>query len=307
MVASSPPDSAAKPVMLFGRAELALIAITMLWGGTFLIVQTGLSTSGPLFFVGLRFGTATIMTLLIVRGRIAGITRQEWIAGTAIGVGIFLGYTLQTWGLQYIPSSTSAFITAAYVPLVPLLQWLVLRKRPHLMSWLGVALAFAGLMLLAGPKPDLGFGFGETLTLISTLAIAVEIVLISLWAGKVDIVRVTVVQLAVTAFLAFAMMPVAGESIPAFSWLLAACACGLGGMSAVIQLVMNWAQRSVSATRATLIYAGEPVWAGVVGRMAGERLPPSALLGAGLIVLGVIVSEIRLRRRSVEPGDHAVT
>ena len=67
---------------------------------------------------------------------------------------------------------------------------------------------------------------------------------------------------------------------------------------------MNWAQRSVSPTRATLIYAGEPVWAGVVGRIAGERLPGLALLGGALIVLGVVVSELdlRWRRRAVEPA-----
>ena len=76
-----------------------------------------------------------------------------------------------------------------------------------------------------------------------------------------------------------------------------ALVAGLGLASAVIQLAMNWAQRSVSPTRATLIYAGEPVWAGVVGRVAGERLPGLALLGAALIVLGVVVSELNLRRR----------
>lgn len=60
---------------------------------------------------------------------------------------------------------------------------------------------------------------------------------------------------------------------------------------------MNWAQRSVSPTRATVIYAGEPVWAGIVGRLAGERLPGVALLGGALIVIGVVVSELRIRRK----------
>ena len=183
------------------------------------------------------------------------------------------------------------------MPLVPLLQWLILKRRPHLMSWIGVIFASIGLTLLAGPQPGIGLGVGEMLTLISTVAIAVEIVLISRWAGQVDVLRVTVIQLAVTSILAFATMIPMGEHVPQFSWLLVSCACGLGVMSAVIQLVMNWAQRTVSATRATLIYAGEPVWAGVIGRLAGERLPPAALLGAALIVVGVIVSEIRFKAK----------
>jgi len=75
-------------------------------------------------------------------------------------------------------------------------------------------------------------------------------------------------------------------------------ALGLGAMSAVIQVAMNWAQKSVSPTRATLIYAGEPVWAGIVGRIAGERLPGVALIGALLIVVAVVVSELKIRRAS---------
>src|SRR3546814_2680791 len=77
------------------------------------------------------------------------------------------------------------------------------------------------------------------------------------------------------------MMP-AGESVPAFSWLLVYIGVGLGAASALIQVVMNWAQRSVSPTRATVIYAGEPVVAGILGRIAGERLPPGVFLGAAL-------------------------
>lgn len=63
---------------------------------------------------------------------------------------------------------------------------------------------------------------------------------------------------------------------------------------------MNWAQKSVSPTRATLIYAGEPVWAGLVGRIAGERLPALALLGGALIVAAVIVSELKTKGKSAE-------
>ncbi|UZW56999.1 DMT family transporter [Sphingobium sp. JS3065] len=283
--------------LMIGRPELALIGITLLWGGTFLIVHHAMRHSGPLFFVGLRFGTAALMALPFALPLLRGVTRREWLAGTMIGCGIFTGYSLQTWGLQTIASSTSAFITAAYVPLVPILQWIILRRRPRLASWAGVALAFAGLLLIAAPKDGLSLGQGEALTLISTLAIALEIIFISLWAGRVDVARVTFIQLAVASLLAFACMVPAGEAIPPFSWTVLLSACGLGLMTALIQFVMNWAQQSVSATRATLIYAGEPVWAGLIGWVAGDRLPAIALLGGALVVAAVIVSEIRFGKR----------
>ncbi|MDH2329127.1 DMT family transporter [Cereibacter sp. SYSU M97828] len=70
----------------------------------------------------------------------------------------------------------------------------------------------------------------------------------------------------------------------------------------------NWAQKTVSPTRATVIYADEPVWAGIVGRMAGERLGPLALLGGALIVVGVLVSELpppRSVKRSEASDDRS--
>ncbi|WP_312981439.1 DMT family transporter [Atlantibacter sp.] len=278
--------------------EALLILITLFWGGTFLAVQYAVTLSDPFFFVGLRFATAALAVGLLSVKSLRGLTRLELKAGVSIGMAIALGYSLQTWGLQIIPSSKSAFITAMYVPLVPLLQWLCLGRMPGLMSWIGVVLAFIGLVFLAGPDGNLlAMGQGEIITLIGAVAIAAEIILISAWAGKVDIKRVTVVQLATASLVSFMMMTPAGERVPPFSTGLLVVALGLGIFSAIIQVTMNWAQRSVSPTRATVIYTGEPVWAGIFGRMAGERLPAIALLGGACIVLGVLVSELKLRKK----------
>lgn len=294
---------------LFSRYTLAikpqeaiLILITMFWGGTFLAVQYAVTLSGPFFFVGVRFAMAAIAVGILSARTLRGLTRLELKAGVIIGIAIALGYSLQTWGLQSIPSSKSAFITAMYVPLVPLLQWLCLGRMPGVMSIVGILLAFIGLIFLAGPNGDLlALGPGELITLASAVAIAAEIILISAWAGKVDVRRVTVVQLATASLVAFVMMVPAGETVPPVSAGLWLVALGLGMFSAIIQVTMNWAQRSVSPTRATVIYTGEPVWAGVFGRLAGERLPAIALLGAAFIIVGVLVSELKFKRKKTRP------
>lgn len=276
-----------------------LIFITMIWGGTFLAVHLAMQVSGPFFFVSLRFAAATLVLTLFSLRSLRGLTWYELKAGVFIGIAIMFGYGLQTVGLQTISSSQSAFITAMYVPMVPLLQWLVLGRFPGVMAWVGVLLAFSGLMLLAAPSStDMALSIGEILTLIGTLGMAAEIILIGAYAGKVNVKRVTVVQLATASLAAFLMMVPTGESVPPYSNYLLYSAVGLGLASAIIQVTMNWAQRSVSPTRATVIYAGEPVWAGLVGRIAGERLPGVALLGCALIVLGVLVSEMRIRRKA---------
>ncbi|MDO5102101.1 MAG: DMT family transporter [Lautropia sp.] len=283
--------------MNISRQEWALILITMVWGGTFLVVHTAMTVSGPLFFVGLRFLVAAAIGAVVFRRYMRGMTWRDVYAGTVIGLSILVGYGLQTYGLQTISSSKSAFITAMYVPLVPLLQWLVFKRPPPLMSWVGTGFAFVGLLLLAGPEGgSISMSEGELATLASTLAIAGEVIFIGYFAGKVDVRRVTVLQLFVAGSTAWLLMPVMGEEVPAFSWIWLVAAVGMGSASILIQLTMNWAQQSVSPTRATVIYAGEPVWGGVVGRLAGERLPGLAILGGVLIVVGVLVSELKPRR-----------
>lgn len=294
----------------FSRQELALIAVTLLWGTTFLIVHVAMRHAGPLFFVGLRFVTAGLIGLALFGRQMRGLTRTELLAGGAVGVTIFLGYALQTYGLQTVSSSTSAFLTALYVPMVPLIQWAILRRPPKAMTWAGIGLAFLGLVCLAGPEAlHVGLGRGEIATLVSAAAIAGEIILIGRFAEQVDSTRVTVVQVLAGGLLSFAAMPLAGEGLPAFSWVWLTAALGLGAASALIQLTMNWAQKSVSPTRATIIYASEPVWGGVVGRIAGDRLPGLALVGAAFIVAGVVVSELKPRRASTRregEGEGAV-
>jgi drug/metabolite transporter (DMT)-like permease len=284
--------------MRFRPQEVALVAITAVWGSTFLLVHWAMEHSGPWFFVGVRFLVAGLISVVIFRRALRGMRWRDVGAGAAIGVMIYLGYGLQTVGLQTIDSSTSAFITAMYVPLVPLAQWAVFRRRPPAMAFVGAGLAFVGLLLIAGPDAfALTLGVGEIATMVSTLPIAAEIILISVFAGRIDLGRITVVQLVTAGLLGLLTMPVAGEGLPEFSWIWVGCAIGLGAASCLIQLTMNWAQKSVSPTRATIIYAGEPVWAGVIGRIAGERLPALALVGGGLVVLGILASELRIVRR----------
>jgi drug/metabolite transporter (DMT)-like permease len=300
------PAPGRSPRIQLNRQELALILVTMFWGTTFVVVQNAMRYAGPLFFVGLRFVTAGLIGTLLFSKALAGMTWRDLLAGSLIGVGLFAGYALQTYGMQTISGSKSAFITALYVPIVPLLQWAVLRRPPHFMSIVGVVFAFAGLLLLADPGDGaMRMGPGEIATLIGAFAISAEIILIGHFAGRVNVQRVTIVQLLVAGGLSLLLMPVLGEKLPSFSWVWLLSGVGLGVASIVIQLTMNWAQKSVSPTRATVIYAGEPVWGGLAGRLAGDRLPAIAILGAALIVVGVLVSELKFswRRKKVAVNE----
>ena len=101
-------------------AQFLLVLVTLLWGSTFLTLQIALQWADPIVIVALRFILASLIVFCLLKGKLSTITRYEWRGGFFIGCCIFGVYTLQTIGLDSIPSSTSAFLTGLYVAFVPL-------------------------------------------------------------------------------------------------------------------------------------------------------------------------------------------
>lgn len=287
------------------QQELALCFVTMLWGATFIVIRLAMEVCGPLFFVGLRFGSAALVLLVLSLRILSGITREEIAGGVILGVIIFGGFALQTAGLSSVDAAKSAFLTAFYVPLVPLMEWLLMKRPPSLRSLFSLSVAFVGVVLLSGGlNMSLEGSRGEMLTLLCSFLFALEIVCTGILAPRSNTRRLAFVELLVTSLLAFALMPVTGEEIPDFSWFVVLSACGLGASTALIQSVIVWAQKTIPPSRATLIYTGEPVWGGLFGYMAGERLAPSALLGCGLVVSSLLFSAGKKDRKKSADTEH---
>lgn len=276
--------------------QVVLTLITVLWGGSFLVVQTALNWAGAFTVVGLRFGLAGVIFAAVMNTRLRGFSRGDVVAGVLIGLSLFLGYSLQTLGLQTIASSKSAFLSALYVPLVPILQLLVWQRVPRLGAALAILIAFTGTVLLTSQNGiDVAIGRGELLTIIGALAMAAEILLIGVFSRRCAPERVVPIQLFTVAVLALSTAGAVGESLPQWHPMFIVCLVGLAAATALIQFGMNWAQAFVPATKATLIYAMEPVWAALVGAIAGERLGLWQGMGGALIVFAVVVGEFKFK------------
>ena len=125
--------------------EGSLVLITMIWGATFIIIRSAREATGPFCCVGVRFAFAALALILFSLPLLKDFIWREVWAGMSIGLCIFGGYALQTCGLQTITASKSAFITAFYVPLVPLLATTPLSLANH---WVGWRLVFLALSVL---------------------------------------------------------------------------------------------------------------------------------------------------------------
>src|SRR5688572_5893061 len=109
-------------------ADLGLLAVTAVWGATFVLVKEALAASGPLTFVALRFALAAMVILPLTVRRRGRPSRDLIRDGGLIGCFLFGGYALQTAGLQFTSAAKAGFITGLSVVIVPLLEALVLHR-----------------------------------------------------------------------------------------------------------------------------------------------------------------------------------
>jgi drug/metabolite transporter (DMT)-like permease len=275
-------------------AELVLILATAIWGGSFVVTHTAMRVVSPLPFITLRFLTAALTIAILTRPAMARISATEVRGAGAIGLAMLAGYALQAAGLQTLSSGQTAFISALYVPIVPMLQILVLRRLPGALVWVSAALATVGMMLMAGQAGGGGAAYnrGDAFALGGAFSIAAEITLVAMFAPRADPRRLAVTQCAFVGVCALVLSLLTGARLPAWG-LWAVCAAGLGLLSAYLQITTNWAMRTIPATRATLIFALEPVWASIFGALAGERMGRGALAGAALILAALLISARR--------------
>ena len=290
-------------------ALLALIAVTAVWGYTFVPMKDAVAVY-PLFaFLAVRFLIAAVVLAAPAAPRLRSLGRQGWIAGTALGLLLALGYALQTAGLQRTTVSSAGFITGLYVVFTPLLGLLLFRTRVGAAVWVGVALAVAGLALLSGVGA--GAPAGDLLVLAGSAAYSLQIALMERYAPRYDPVAFTQAEM-IAAFGGFAIVAVAlGQVEVPRGWTVWGALLVTGVFASALGfLVQTWAQRRISASRTAIAFAMEPVFAGIFGFwLAGDRLGAVGWAGCALIMAGIIVAEPEagrtLRRLVNRPGSEA--
>src|SRR5438034_4057729 len=162
----------------------ALIAVTAVWGITFVQVKDAVALY-PLFaFLAVRFAIATLTLAVPGTRRVRTLGRAGVGGAVVLGLLLAAGYALQTAGLERTTVSSTGFITGLYVVLTPLFGLLLFRTRIGLEVWGGVVLALAGLAMLTGIKA--GSLSGDLLVLSSTAAQALQIVGVERFASRYD-------------------------------------------------------------------------------------------------------------------------
>jgi drug/metabolite transporter (DMT)-like permease len=274
---------------------LALLAVTAVWGSTFVVVKDAVERMPVTDFLTWRFALAAVAMLLLRPRSVASLGGPGRRAGLVLGVALGSGYLLQTLGLQTTSAAVSGFITGMFVVLTPLGAALLLRQPPTALSWVAVAVATVGLGLLS--LHGFAVGTGELLTLGCAAAFALHIVGLGRWASSYDAFGLAVVQLlAVTALCGAVAVP-GGLAVPpdlSVWWALLLTALAATALAFVVQ---TWAQAHLPPTRAAVVMTMEPVFAGLfaVG-VAGESFGARTATGAVLVLAAMVLTEVGPRR-----------
>jgi drug/metabolite transporter (DMT)-like permease len=282
-----------------------LLAVSLLWGTTFVAVKSALDDVSPLLFVGLRFTFAAAAAFLLVRRR--SDLRASLGAAVPLGAVLAAAYAAQTIGLTTTSPARSAFITGANVALVPLWAAAWLRVRPGGGAMIGLVIVLPGLWLLTGAGAG-GWTAGDGWTLVCAVLFALHVVLLNRLAPGRPAGALLAVQLTVTAV--FALGASAALETPAVTF--TPTVVGALALTALLATTgTTWLQIRyqplVDPTRAALIYATEPVFAAVFSyAVFGEVLTAVAWGGAGLILAGIVVSELSTSGGAGDPAGSAL-
>ncbi len=275
------------------KAELILLSITLIWGGTFAVVKSALTDASPLTFLALRFGIAALIFPVIYRKNYLSMDRETFKAGLFLGFLLMIGFAFQTVGLRYTTASKSAFITGLLVAFTPIAQAVIEKRTPSKGNLIGVGLVAVGLYLLTSPGGQ-GFNIGDLLTLFCAISYAIYIVYLDIFSKKHDVSKLTLLQLAVTAMLSVSVAPyfetMHVHLTTGLVWALLYTSILATVFATYLQTKY---QRETTPVRAAIIFSMEPVMANVVAYFAfGEFVGWIGLAGGALILAGLLTSEL---------------
>lgn len=276
---------------------VAMIAVTVLWGWSFVAIHESVTTLSASAFNTWRFLVGAAVMLALLARRIQHIKLADLRHGAVAGVALFLAYTLQTSGLVFTTASNSSFITGLAVVFTPLFAKVILNAPPTRQQVFGAMLATIGLGLLT--IHDLSVHSGDVLVLGCAVFFALHIIILSRISKNGDVEVLAFIQVLVVALLSLLWSTATGEmSLPRTSQAMTTILIlGIGG-TAIACFVQTKAQVLTAPTRIALILVLEPVFGGMFGYfLGGDRLTTANLFGAVLIVVAMLVTEFKLKAK----------
>lgn len=284
------------------RGTLMLLGASFFWGTTFVAQMSGMEGLGPFSYAAPRFLLGVLSVIIVwlsqskqrAKLRRAGKYHSGFVAGLASGTIMFIASSLQQVSMLYTTAGKAAFITCLYIVFVPL-GAVLLGKIIRLENWLGALTALVGLYLLA-VNEALSLGIGDVIVFFSSFFWTAQILFIDRFASRVDVIELSVAQLFVCfAFSSIAMMifetPDVGAMIDAWFPIFYG-----GVMSAGVAFTLQiYGQKYAEPTAAAILMSFEALFGALSSwAILGEQMSSREIFGCALMLVGMIVSQLKL-------------
>ena len=284
---------------------LLMLITAIIWGFAFVAQKSSMEIMGPFTFNAARFvlGASCLLLMLpVFKSRTGPLGKAGWRSAVWMGTFLFLGAISQQIGLVSTTAAKAAFITGLYIVLVPLILVLFGQVLSKLI-WLAVALGLCGLYLLSIQGAHVVPEAGDLWVLASALFFALHIVIIGRASLEHDALRLSIIQFYVCAILSLMGMWIwETPNLQALTdgWIEILYAGVLSvGVAYTLQV---FAQIRVPPHAAALVLSLETVFGAIGGVwLLGEEMTPRMLIGAGLMMLAILVAQSRSDTRS----DHS--
>lgn len=285
------------------KSDALLLTAAIIWGFAFVAQRAGMEYIGPFLFNGIRFalGSLALIPLLLVRntqGKI--LSKSILLPGIIAGTAIFMGVSFQQVGIVYTTAGKAGFITGLYVIIVPIFG-LFLGKKTGMGVWAGAILAGTGLYFLS-VKTGFSMEKGDLLVLIGAMFWAIHVHIIGHFAPKIDTIKLAFLQFATVSILsmttALVFEKIRLQNILS-AWIpIIYAGVFSAGIAYTLQVV---AQKDAHPSHAAIILSLESVFAVFGGWIIlGERLSTRELVGCGMMLAGMILSQLYLSSRRKE-------
>jgi len=290
------------------KADILLLLISVIWGSSFALVKNVLEYIPSFAYISLRFIIASIVLVIMFRKRLGSITRKTVLCGFILSLMLFGGVALQIVGLNYTTASNSAFITGLSVVMVPVISVYALKKKPGLNSIIGVIMAFAGLFFLSGGL-SFTFNIGDFLTLLCAICFALQMIFLDKFTGEQDPMLLSILQISFIAVFSTGIW--VGFEFKPFTinmaLIVALIITAVFG-SALAYSIQAVAQKYTTPTHAALILTAEPVFGAIFALIIPdaqgnvEILTIKKVVGCALILLGMLISEVKVGKSTLKSG-----
>lgn len=278
--------------------KFALLVCALIWGGSFVVIKDAINYIPTAWLMTLRFTLSVIVVGIIFRKRLKeNLDIKHLTFGALLGILNGFGFLFQNGALAYTTAGKTAFIASIYCAMIPFVNWLIAKKKPHISSIIAACMCVAGIGLISlGTDFSFSFGIGEQMALISAIIFAFVFILTAELSHKLDIITLTIIQLGVSTLpclgwaLCFETMPNFSQ-IPSTAWMALAYIIFIA--TALTGVLQNRSQKSVSPIQASLIISLDTIFAAIFGVIfLSEVITPTIFLGFIVIFVAIFISEL---------------